>query len=123
MAENMFHNNSTLILNPSQHFEKIQFVEEAFLINKNFPKSFLNVAMFSGTVVVITITNTLVLMWLKLKDRVLIDKMIFMDCVANIGMIGMIFLAFPCRVWSNKYLCAAITFFRALIVTLNRLAL
>ena len=104
----------------SQIGEQILFFEDVLVINQDFPSTILNITMFSMTVMMVTVVNTMALLWVKVKQRVLIDKMIFLDCVANIMMVGILLLAFPCRIWSNRYLCAAITFFRAFTVTLNR---
>ena len=68
----------------------------------------------------VTVVNAVVLLWVKVKDKVLIDKMVTLDCVANIMMAGLLLLAFPVRIWKNVWLSAAITFFRSFSSTLNR---
>ena len=98
----------------------IHFFEDTVFINQNFPKSVVNITMFLITVTIVAVVNMMVLLWVKVKDRVLIDKMVTMDCVANIMMVGIFFLAFPCRVWSNRFLCAGITLFRVFTATINR---
>ena len=60
------------------------------------------------------------LAWIRVKERVLVDRMVLLDCLANISTIGVMFLAFPIRVWGNSYLCLLITFFRGFVVVLNR---
>ena len=40
--------------------------------------------------------------------------------LANIGLIGLILLCFPTRVWRYEYLCPLITFYRVFVVILNR---
>ena len=100
--------------------EPIHFLEDVIVINQNFPRSAMNIVMFLMTITMVTIVNTIGLLWMKVKDRVLIDKMVSLDCVANIMMVGLLLLAFPCRIWSNRFLCGVITFFRAFTVTINR---
>ena len=62
------------------------------------------------------------LVWLKLKERTLVDRMVLLDCLANISFIGIMVLVFPVRVWGNSYLCILITFFRVFVLSLNRWA-
>ena len=100
--------------------ETLYFVEETMLINKNFPITVLNLALFVSIVTIVILLNTLVLVWVKVKDKVLIDKMVTLDCVANIMMAGVLLLAFPVRIWKNVWLCAVITFYRYFSYTLNR---
>ena len=100
--------------------QSIHFYEEVLLINQNFPKSNFIIILFGMTVVMVTVVNAVVLLWVKVKDKVLIDKMITLDCVANIMMAGLLLLAFPVRIWKNVWLCAAITFFRYFSSSLNR---
>ena len=70
---------------------------------------------------VITVNSgSAVLVWLKLKERTLVDRMVLLDCLANISFIGVMFLVFPIRVWGNSYLCILITFFRVFVLSLNR---
>ena len=75
---------------------------------------------FLATVTIVTGVNILALMWVKVKDKVVIDKMVTLDCVANIMIVGVLLLAFPYRVWNNSFLCAGITFFRVFTVTINK---
>ena len=110
----------TKYINVANVEESIQFLEDVVLINQNYPKSSFNIAMFSVTVTLVIVVNLMVLAWVKVKDRVLVDKMVTMDCVANIMMVGLLFLAFPCRVWSNSFLCAGIIFYRVFTITINR---
>ena len=98
------------------YFDSEQYIH----INLNFPWTTLNLVMFVlNNLTVITI-NVLVLVWLKLKERTLVDRMVLLDCLANIGMIGVMLLAFPVRVWGNTHLCLLITFFRCYILVINR---
>ena len=119
---NLSHNlsHSTTTINMANVEESIQFLEDVVVINQNYPKSSFNIAMFSVIVSLVIVVNLLVLMWVKVKEKVLVDKMVTMDCVANIMMVGLLFLAFPCRVWRNSFLCAVITFYRAFTITINR---
>ena len=55
-----------------------------------------------------------------MKDYTLVDRMVLLDCLANISLIGVITLAFPYRVWGSTYLCIPISFFRCFVVALNR---
>ena len=100
--------------------ETLYFVEETMLINKNFPVSVLNLALFGSTITIVILLNTLVLVWVKVKDKVLIDKLVTLDCVANIMMAGVLLFMFPVRIWSNVWLCTVITFVRSFTATLHR---
>ena len=117
-----FYNISTNIksITLANSGQSIHLFEEVLLINQNFPKSDLNIILFGMTVVMVIMVNTLVLVWVKVKDKVLIDKMVTLDCVANIMMAGVLLLAFPVRIWGNVWLCAVITFFRSFSSTVNR---
>ena len=117
-----FYNISTNIksITLASSGQSIHFFDEVLLINKNFPNSDFIVIIFGMTVMMVTVVNTVVLVWVKVKDKVLIDKMVTLDCVANIMMAGVLLLAFPVRIWKNVWLCAAITFFRSFSSTLNR---
>ena len=100
--------------------EPIYFIEEIVLVNQNFPKTSFNMVIFFISVAAVLMVNLAVLMWVKVKDRVLVDKMVAIDCIANIMMVGLLLLAFPVRIWNNRYLCVGITFYRVFTVTLNR---
>ena len=98
----------------------ITFYADIVLINQDFTKTVLHNTMFSMTVILVVMVNILVLLRVKMKDKVLIDKMVATDCFANILMVALLLLAFPVRIWGNRYLCAGITFYRAFTVTINR---
>ena len=102
--------------------ETLLFFQDAIVINKNYPRSVLNIFMFSLSVILMVFVNILVLLRVKMKKKVLIDRMVAMDCLANIMMVGVLVLAFPSRIWNNRYLCTAITFYRVFTVTINRYA-
>ena len=87
------------------HFGSLHMLQNITFINQNHPKTFVNIAVFSITIIIIIFVNGLVLVRLKLKDKALIDRMITMDSVANLMMVGLLFLAFPLRIWNNRYLC------------------
>ena len=92
-------------------FNPVQFFENVWVINENFSRSALNISIFLLTVTMVIVVNTMVLVWVKVKDKVLIDMMVTMYCVSNIMMVELLFLAFPRRVWENHLLRAGITFF------------
>ena len=100
--------------------EPVQFFENVWVINENFSRSALNISIFLLTVTMVIVVNTMVLVWVKVKDKVLIDMMVTMDCVSNILMVGLLLLAFPSRVWDNHLLCAGITFFRVFTATIDK---
>ena len=56
----------------------------------------------------------------KVKEFTLVDMMVLLDCVANIAIIGVMFLAFPVRVWGDPNLCIIFHFYRVFVVALNR---
>ena len=101
-------------------FNPVQFFENVWVINENFSRSALNISIFLLTVTMVIVVNTMVLVWVKVKDKVLIDMMVTMDCVSNILMVGLLLLAFPSRVWDNHLLCAGITFFRVFTATIDK---
>ena len=112
-----FENNGTmhhLFFNPDP--ENITF------INQDFPWTTSNLAIFITNNLTVITVNVLVLIWLKLKESTLVDRMVLLDCLANISFIGVMFLVFPVRVWGNSYLCILITFFRVFVLSLNRWA-
>ena len=94
--------------------------EDNLVLNQNYPYSWFNIIVCVVTGTIILLMNLLVLVSVKVKDKALIDKMVVMDCVANIMLIGVLLCAFPCRVWKNTFLCAGITFFRVFTVTINK---
>ena len=102
------------LMNWFQPFSKQRWGVEAF------EKSVSHMTCLLATVTIVTGVNIMALVWVKVKDKVLIDKMVTLDCVANIMMVGVLLLAFPVRIWNNVWLCAGITFFRSFTATLNR---
>ena len=93
---------------------------ETVFVNSNWEMSLINLVMFMTNNLTILIVNVVVLVWLKIKENTLVDRMVLVDCLANISTIGVMLLAFPIRVWGNSYLCLLITFFRSFVLVLNR---
>ena len=116
MTSNLTHNKEILLAD----IGNIIFFQDVVVINQNFPISVLNITMFSIIVILVIFVNIMVLLRVKMKNRVLIDNMVTMDCLANILMVGLLLLAFPSRIWNNRFLCAGITIYRAYTVTINR---
>ena len=95
-------------------------LKETVYVNSNWEMSIFNVAIFITNNLTILLVNIVVLLWLKIKENTLVDRMVLLDCLANISTIGVMFLAFPIRIWGNSYLCLLITFFRGFVLVLNR---
>ena len=50
--------------------------------------------------------NSYVMYWIRHRTNPsLIDSMIFLDCIANIGMLMSNFLAYPKQIWNNIPFC------------------
>ena len=98
-------------------------VEELIRVNFNWKISKLNLILTLTRIITVLLVNALVLLMLKMKDKTLVDRLVLLDCLANISTIGVMFLAFPIRVWGNSYLCLLITFVRGFVVVLNRLTI
>ena len=96
-------------------------VEELVYVNLNWKISKFNLISTITCTLTVLLVNSLVLLMLKMKENTLVDKMVLLDCLANISTVAVMFLAFPIRVWGNSYLCLLITFFRGFVVVLNRL--
>ena len=95
-------------------------LNETVFVNSNWEMSSFNLVMFITNNLTILLVNIVVLVWLKIKENTLVDRMVLLDCLANISTIGVMFLAFPIRIWGNSYLCLLITFFRGFVLVLNR---
>ena len=93
---------------------------ETVFVNSNWEMSTFNLIVFITNNLTILLVNIVVLVWLKIKENTLVDRMVHLDCLVNISTIGVMFLAFPVRVWGNSYLCLLITFFRGFVLVLNR---
>ena len=97
-------------------------VEELVYVNLNWKISKFNLISTITCTLTVLLVNALVLLMLKMKENTLVDRMVLLDCLANISTIAVMFLAFPIRVWGNSYLCLLITFVRGFVVVLNRLS-
>ena len=114
--------NITAYINRSEI--KLYFdVNELVHVNFNWKISILNVITTMTCILTVLLVNALVLLMLKMKESTLVDRMVLLDCFANISTIVVMFLAFPIRVWGNTYFCLLATFFRGFVVVLNRLTL
>ena len=111
--------NVTTIVNRS----RIHFyfdLEELVHVNFNWKISIFNLFSTITCTLTVLVVNALVLLMLKMKENTLVDRMVLLDCLANISTVGVIFSAFPIRDWGNSYVCLLITFFRGFVVVLNR---
>ena len=114
--------NITAYINRSEI--KLYFdVNELVHVNFNWKISILNVLTTMTCAFTVLLVNSLVLLMLKMKENTLVDRMVLLDCFANISTIVVMFLAFPIRVWGNTYFCLLATFFRGFVVVLNRLTI
>ena len=82
-------------------------VEELIRVNFNWKISKLNLILTLTRIITVLLVNALVLLMLKMKDKTLVDRLVLLDCLANISTIWVMFLAFPIRVWGNSYLSAS----------------
>ena len=46
--------------------------------------------------------------------------MVLLDCLANLSIIGVLFLAFPVRIFEDTHLCYIIETYRGLSLVINR---
>ena len=113
-------NISNHIIALDHHPNPIIMLKDILFVNQNFENSFFNCLVILVTVAAVLIVNLAILLWIKVKERVLVDNMVTTDCVANILMVGFLLLAFPIRVWNNSFVCGIITCFRVYTITLNR---
>ena len=95
-------------------------LKEIVYVNSNWEMSIFNLVIFITNNLTILLVNIIVLVWLKIKENTLVDRMVLLDCLANISTIGVMFLAYPIRIWGNSHLCLLITFFRGFVLALNR---
>ena len=96
--------------------------KELVHVNFNLEISLYNLILPITCALTVLLVNFLVLLMLKMKENTLVDRMVLLDCLANISTVGVMFLAFPIRVWGNSDLCLLITFFRGFVFVLNRLS-
>ena len=103
---------------------KISFDEDDFLeVNRNFEWSPLHWSAVLLTCVLILVVNMRVLLFTNIKESKLVDMMVLVDCLANLSIIGVLFLAFPVRIFQDTRLCYLIETYRGLSLVINRLAL
>ena len=65
--------------------------------------------------------NSYVMYWIR--DRTspsLVDSMIFLDCIANIGVLLSILLTYPKQIWGNIPFCLFTQACKSFFITLNR---
>ena len=65
--------------------------------------------------------NSYVMYWIR--DRTnpsLVDSMIYLDCIANIGLLMTIFLIYTKQIWNNVPFCLLTQMCRSFFMTLNR---
>ena len=98
----------------------LYFQEDPTPVNENFPFTLFNMITFVTTNVTVFIVNLLVLLWLKIKENNLVDRMVALDCLANMAVVIVLFLAFPYRIWHYTSICYFISFFRCFVLTMNR---
>ena len=98
----------------------LYFEEDAIVVNQNFPLTLFNLILFVTTNVTVFVVNLLVLLWLKIKENNLVDRMVALDCIANMAVVIVLFLAFPNRIWYSTYVCYGISFFRCFVLTMNK---
>ena len=95
--------------------------EDLMAVNQNFPENAFNWSVVGLTNLVILVVNIIVLVWARIKGKNLVDMMVWMDCLANLSLIGVLFLAYPVRVFDDhSYLCGPIEFYRAFSLIINR---
>ena len=112
--------NITLTVHVHQLEINLYFQEDPIVVNENFPFTLLNMIPFVTTNVTVFIVNLLVLLWLKIKENNLVDRMVALDCITNMAVVIVLFLAFPYRIWHYTYICYFISFFRCFVLTINR---
>ena len=100
--------------------EPIAFTKDNLLVNQNFSHTSYNYSVVFTTGALVLIVNIVILLWMKVKERVLVDKMVTIDCIGNILMVGLLLIAYPIRIWNNSVLCGIFSCFRVYTVTLNR---
>ena len=68
----------------------------------------------------VVLVNSLVLYWVKIKNASLVDRLILLDCVANVGGMLSLFLVYPRQVWGNQPFCIITIAVRFFFHLLNR---
>ena len=121
MSREEDYTNITMFINRKRNFFFFD-VEELVHVNFNLEISLYNLILPITCALTVLLVNFLVLLMLKMKENTLVDRMVLLDCLANISTVGVMFLAFPIRVWGNSDLCLLITVFRGFVFVLNRLS-
>ena len=98
----------------------LYFQEDPIIVNQNFPLTLFNLIPFVTTNLTVFVVNLLVLLWLKIKENNLVDRMVALDCITNMAVVIVLFLAFPYRIWHSTSVCYFISFFRCFVLTMNR---
>ena len=111
---------SNITLNIQQLEINLVFKKDAIPVNQNFPLTLYNLIPFVTTNLTVFVVNLLVLLWLKIKENNLVDRMVALDCIANMAVVIVLFLAFPNRIWYSTYVCYGISFFRCFVLTMNK---
>ena len=90
------------------------------LVNKEHETDMTMILAISSSVLLVVLANAYVLCWIRNKNRTLVDTMIVLDCVANIGgMLGM-FFTYPRRIWADPHYCTLMLVVRWFFIILNR---
>ena len=114
--------NVTISLFIENSTMNITFDEDDFLeVNRNFQPSSLHWSAVLLTCVLILLVNMRVLLFTNIKESKLVDLMVLVDCLANLSIIGVLFLAFPVRIFQDTRLCYLIETYRGLSLVINRL--
>ena len=109
-----------ITLNIQQLEINLYFKEDVIVVNQNFPLTLFNLIPFVTTNLTVFVVNLLVLLWLKIKENNLVDRMVALDCIVNMAVVIVLFLAFPYRIWYSTIICYGISFFRCFVLTMNR---
>ena len=113
--------NVTISLFIENSTVNITFDEDDFLeVNRNFQPSSLHWSAVLLTCVLILLVNMRVLLFTNIKESKLVDLMVLVDCLANLSIIGVLFLAFPVRIFQDTSLCYLIETYRGLSLVINR---
>ena len=97
-------------------------IDETYLENlhQNFPSTFANWFWYFWTILTILSSNILVLSWIQLKDKKLIDNMVLYDLLANLSIILIVVLAYPTKVYNDEWICLGVGVVRAFVSVTNR---
>ena len=99
---------------------RFQINETDRIINQENDSTVLNNLMMVVSVLLVGTVNVYVLFWIKKKNRTLVDSMILLDCVANIGGLLGQFFGYPKQLWVNVPFCRFALIFRWFFLILNR---